>query len=779
MHQKLGVARLIKIGCGSLKMAETRKRKTQKKDEHRTAEERRKQPTKERRSGTIIIMLVVLGISLAVVVYGFIPGRYTGPKFRHSEKAAEKEMASKVEQTPSVPQEYANTTCDELTDQAKAIIARAKTRGEEVEIALDLLATCILQEDSAAARWNLAAALLQLNRVDEAFPFIDEALTLDPDNSLYLHDAGLLFARLELYREAVLCLEKYLEASLRIVKWESLLAELSILRNDDWQFLYEADDLLLVLEHLLNSYLQESSLLKAGYLYRICIGLRGPDNVPELVKAYALYSFSVGDVSTGIDYLQLQMEQLYIDSGYGDRGRARDIVVTHSLRLLTHGINGLILGIVRNLLRSGQSALSELTYHCELTDEVQNIDLATPISQALVRAILVRCMTIQNIIPQLLQNGAIVHAENVFGWTPLLQVIPLNSTEILHQVLTGKADVQSKTGMGLTALHVAAIAGSTAVVEMLVQAGLKQSSLDSFNRSALDVACYQHWPSTMMARCLKTQLPTGCPPPPLYLPPSKGFKSGGWLPSAITLPLLLTVERCDIDIIGYTASSDELLLDYLSLQRPVVIRNATNRQSLRNLFRHWQRDSIVEKYGDLTFREVLVPYARAFGTNDTVVTLRSFIERLKQQKHQVSDVLDMAPPTYIFESIPESSPILEHFKIPSVLNPTLTDIVTREIQFYVGGALSGAPPHYHSSAWNVLVYGLKRWFIYPPHESFYSKQHVWDWWRSGNRPQALECVQHPGDLVLLPDMWGHAVINLRESVGVASEFIYGSSEFSL
>lgn len=43
----------------------------------------------------------------------------------------------------------------------------------------------------------------------------------------------------------------------------------------------------------------------------------------------------------------------------------------------------------------------------------------------------------------------------------------------------------------------------------------------------------------------------------------------------------------------------------------------------------------------------------------------------------------------------------------------------------------------------------------------------------------LRCTQSPGDVMFVPAMWGHAVINLEESVGFASEFIYGASEFSL
>ena len=43
----------------------------------------------------------------------------------------------------------------------------------------------------------------------------------------------------------------------------------------------------------------------------------------------------------------------------------------------------------------------------------------------------------------------------------------------------------------------------------------------------------------------------------------------------------------------------------------------------------------------------------------------------------------------------------------------------------------------------------------------------------------LECEQLGGDVIFVPEMWGHAVINLEESIGYASEFVFGLSEFSL
>ena len=33
-----------------------------------------------------------------------------------------------------------------------------------------------------------------------------------------------------------------------------------------------------------------------------------------------------------------------------------------------------------------------------------------------------------------------------------------------------------------------------------------------------------------------------------------------------------------------------------------------------------------------------------------------------------------------------------------------------------------------------------------------------------------QCDQHPGEVFFVPDQWGHAVLNLKDSVAVAYEF---------
>lgn len=48
------------------------------------------------------------------------------------------------------------------------------------------------------------------------------------------------------------------------------------------------------------------------------------------------------------------------------------------------------------------------------------------------------------------------------------------------------------------------------------------------------------------------------------------------------------------------------------------------------------------------------------------------------------------------------------------------DRASRRRQFYLGGPLSGSPPHFHGAAINGLAYGAKLWRLTPPADATYS-----------------------------------------------------------
>jgi hypothetical protein len=94
------------------------------------------------------------------------------------------------------------------------------------------------------------------------------------------------------------------------------------------------------------------------------------------------------------------------------------------------------------------------------------------------------------------------------------------------------------------------------------------------------------------------------------------------------------------------------------------------------------------------------------------------------------------------------------------------------------------------------VYGRKRWYLAPPLRSVYSTAHPLVWSQnnvSGMGDDVVQCIQEEGeallfvipllisegDVIFVPESWGHAVLNLDESVGFASEFVYGQAEFTV
>lgn len=121
----------------------------------------------------------------------------------------------------------------------------------------------------------------------------------------------------------------------------------------------------------------------------------------------------------------------------------------------------------------------------------------------------------------------------------------------------------------------------------------------------------------------------------------------------------------------------------------------------------------------------------------------------------------------------------------------MTGIVTSKAQVYVGSRGTGAPPHFHRSAWNALVYGAKAWQLRPPPVAVYSTRIPDPFFddvtavaatggsAGDTRAGVLRCTQLAGDVLVVPDSWGHAVLNLGDSVGFASEFVWGAAEFSV
>ncbi|XP_077173048.1 jmjC domain-containing protein 8 [Paroedura picta] len=91
------------------------------------------------------------------------------------------------------------------------------------------------------------------------------------------------------------------------------------------------------------------------------------------------------------------------------------------------------------------------------------------------------------------------------------------------------------------------------------------------------------------------------------------------------------------------------------------------------------------------------------------------------------------------------------------------------------GSGTGVPFHWHGPGYSEVIFGRKRWFLYPPEKTpeFHPNRTTLSWlldtypflppWE---RP--LECTIHPGEVLYFPNRWWHATLNLDTSVFIST-----------
>eukprot|EP00042_Codosiga_hollandica_P042511 m.391570 g.391570 ORF g.391570 m.391570 type:complete len:279 (+) comp56346_c0_seq31:1280-2116(+) len=166
---------------------------------------------------------------------------------------------------------------------------------------------------------------------------------------------------------------------------------------------------------------------------------------------------------------------------------------------------------------------------------------------------------------------------------------------------------------------------------------------------------------------------------------------------------------CDFDIRS-DLSADEFMRQYLSVQRPVLVRNHhRSSPQWEKLRKNMKKTTFLQLFGDLPIDRVTIPYAGIFGLEVNSTTLREFVKQIDVPTRN-------GDPGYIFEEPP--SELTSHFVMPRIhiLCPRVVDVMHEFLgvatfhadaglagdsrfvsrQFYLGPKGSGAPMHFHS-----------------------------------------------------------------------------------
>jgi len=135
----------------------------------------------------------------------------------------------------------------------------------------------------------------------------------------------------------------------------------------------------------------------------------------------------------------------------------------------------------------------------------------------------------------------------------------------------------------------------------------------------------------------------------------------------------------------------------------------------------------------------------------------------------------------------ETPPFINDIKIPKEISHLGLDLSI----FFSGNKGTGALPHIHPVAFNLLVSGKKKWILFNTNmpegarlqEDYYRRYgyettiNSKDWFNKEydtslkeykkNGGVVYEFIQEAGDVVYIPDWWSHTVLNLEDSMGIA------------
>jgi Cupin-like domain/Ankyrin repeat len=253
----------------------------------------------------------------------------------------------------------------------------------------------------------------------------------------------------------------------------------------------------------------------------------------------------------------------------------------------------------------------------------------------------------------------------------------------------------------------------------------------------------------------------------------------------------------------------QLIREGLSLNRPVVVQGLP----LGSAKEAWSKAALLKRYGDAHFSVSGIPHSEGYGGPAAVdgVSLAEFIQQWPQTDAAGNTLLYLFSATAA-EQLPS---LLEDIDLPECMLPFVE--AAESFTFYIGPAGSGSPFHEHTAAWNACVWGYKRWCLLPPSAGLTSRKQLQHWLAASTQQQqqqqlqssddtssaatatadtdssgaaataaalvgsasgmqndlpqgCLSFVQGPGDVVFVPPHWTHAVLNLTETVGLASEF---------
>eukprot|EP00013_Stygamoeba_regulata_P012155 CAMPEP_0177676296 /NCGR_PEP_ID=MMETSP0447-20121125/27709_1 /TAXON_ID=0 /ORGANISM="Stygamoeba regulata, Strain BSH-02190019" /LENGTH=500 /DNA_ID=CAMNT_0019184841 /DNA_START=262 /DNA_END=1761 /DNA_ORIENTATION=+ len=230
-------------------------------------------------------------------------------------------------------------------------------------------------------------------------------------------------------------------------------------------------------------------------------------------------------------------------------------------------------------------------------------------------------------------------------------------------------------------------------------------------------------------------------------------------------------------------SVDEFNKNFEQKHLPVVICGGTKTWAWNN----WDFEAFKSQYGDKLFK---MSQYHVRTRKRVRMKFSNYMKYMEEQRDH--------DPLYLFDKgfVKRHPEMRSMYEVPPYFQDDLLNYLDDDIRpvhrwILIGPRRSGSKFHVDpigSSAWNALVYGKKRWALYPPGVAPLGTKPVWrdeefesdveslQWYLEvyphlKDEDKPLEFIQHPGDIVFVPGGWWHAVLNITDTVSVTQNFI--------
>ena len=272
------------------------------------------------------------------------------------------------------------------------------------------------------------------------------------------------------------------------------------------------------------------------------------------------------------------------------------------------------------------------------------------------------------------------------------------------------------------------------------------------------------------------------------------------------------IQKCEVDRIDINTVSDDYFESALRGRKPLLFVDPRKKMAFKHQRAYYEltrRSTMLkdteEAYIGTARTAVKDAAGRGYDADPNAVgggrnySISDYIRHMNQPWRRGVDKVENSD--YIIGNYDQHLPPaieMRNEKAPFLCKSMMNSKHAPRIRLFVMGATgSGAAFHRHGTAWSHQIYGMKRWFLRPPHlkralpptsSSIRNTSVQWLFDKGpmgyaamraeedaaqaaagpGKRiPELVECVQMPGETFYLPPMWYHSTVNVAQSISVA------------